>query len=256
MSTADDDLALPSRATKEMSISLLGQHDFSAVLWDWDGVLVDSRRNFYGAYEMVLREAGIATTPREIFLREGEPTPVLLRAIFDGHHIQVDDDKIKELVIRRRKYDASIGGRKLFPAVPRLLQRVRRAGCRNGLVTGSSKKSLHSVLQTEQARWFDTIVTADDVTKGKPDPEPFLRATQTLQTDPQECLVIENAPFGIEAARSAGCAVVAICSTLSKDDLKHANWVANNHDGLEALLFGGVPRNDLVQTSPASGDSP
>jgi len=239
MSNACDNAEFPAK--DEMTISLLEQRDFSVVLWDWDGVLVDSGRNFYGAYEMVLREEGIAVTPREIFLREGEPTPVLLRAIFDRHHVRVDDDKIKDLVIRRREYDTRVGERKLFPAVPRLLSRLRRAGCRNGLVTGSSRRSLQRVLQPEQTRWFDIIVTADDVAQGKPNPEPFLRATQVLQADPDSCVVIENAPFGIEAARKAGCAVVALCSTLSKEDLTHANWVVNNHDELEMLLFQCAP---------------
>ena len=224
-------------AINQMSISQLAQHCFSVVLWDWDGVLVDSGRSFYGAYEMVLREEGIRTTPREIFLREGEPTPVLLRAIFDRHHVRVDDDKIRDLVIRRREYDIRIGERKLFPAIPRLLSRLRHVGCRNGLVTGSSRKSLHSVLQPEEARWFDIIVTADDVARGKPNPEPFLRATQLLQADPASCVVIENAPFGIEAARAAGCAVIGLCTTLSKEDLSEANWVVNDHDELEMLLF-------------------
>ena len=63
----------------------LEQHGFSAVLWDWDGVLVDSGYNFYRAYEMVFRDEGIVTSPREIYLREGEPTPRLLKAIFDRH---------------------------------------------------------------------------------------------------------------------------------------------------------------------------
>jgi len=233
-----------SPAASESKRSLVSSRDFSVALWDWDGVLVDSRRNFYGAYEKVLKEEGIVTTPREIFLREGEPTPILLRAIFDRHHIDVDEHKIRELVVRRREYDFGLGERKLFSTVPRLLPRLRHAGWRNGLVTGSSKASLHNVLQPEQARWFDIIVTADDVERGKPDPEPFLRAMQALQTEPKGCVVIENAPFGIQSARAAGCSVIAICSTLSREDLSEADYVVNDHHELEALLFGDVPRSD------------
>jgi len=244
---SDDDLALPSPVANQACISLLAARKFSVVLWDWDGVLVDSRCNFYGAYERVLRDQGIATTPREIFLREGEATPVLLRAIFDKYQIFVSDDKIRELVMRRREYDFGLGERKLFSAVPRLLRTLRNSGYRNGLVTGSSKESLHKVLQPEQARWFDTIVTADDVVHGKPDPEPFLSAMQTLHAEPKACVVIENAPFGIQAARAAGCAVLAICSTLSRDDLSGADCVVRNHDELEALLFGdAAPSGSLT----------
>lgn len=239
-----DDVTFLSPTASEISISLASSRNLPVASWDWDGVLVDSRRNFYGAYERVLREKGIVTTPREILLREGEPTPILLRAIFDGHDINVDDHKIRELVVRRREYDFGLGKRKLFPAVPRLLRRLRYAGWRNGLVTGSSKKSLHKVLQPEQAGWFDIIVTADDVKRGKPDPEPFLRAMQALRTEPKACVVVENAPFGIHSARAAGCSVIAICRTLSREDLSEADYVVNDHNELEALLFGDVPRSD------------
>ena len=247
-----EDTALACR-TSDVGISLLAAHGLSVVLWDWDGVLVDSRRNFYEAYERVLREEGIVTTPREIFLREGEPTPILLRAIFNRHHIGVDDEKIRQLVVRRREYDIGMGERKIFSTVPRLLRRLRDSGCRNGLVTGSSKKSLHKVLGPEQAQWFDVIVTADDVEHGKPDPEPFLSAIETLQAEPKACLVTENAPFGIQAAHAAGCAEIAICSTLSKEDLNEADWVVQDHDELEALLFGDGPRSNSL--TPLLGNS-
>ena len=147
-----------------------GAARLSAVLWDWDGVLVDSGYNFYRAYEMVFRDEGIVTSPREIYLREGEPTPRLLKAIFDRHHVRIDDAKIGDLVIRRREYDAGLAERRLFRSVPRLVQRLRQVGCRLGMVTGSSRNSLVRVLTEEQARWFDVIITADDALRGKPRP--------------------------------------------------------------------------------------
>jgi beta-phosphoglucomutase len=256
MSQAEDrDVTADLCMENGMGTCLLAEHRFRFVLWDWDGVLVDSRDNFYRAYEMVLREQGITTTPREIFLREGKPTPVLLRAVFEAHDIPFDEDKIEELVVRRREYDIQIGGRELFPSVPRLLQRLRDAGCRNGLVTGSSKSSLLRVLQPEQAPWFDVMVTADDVERGKPNPEPFLRAMRALETEPEACIVIENAPFGIEAARAAGCAVAAVCTTLSREDLSRANWVVKNHDELEILLFGDIAPDTEQKISFVSGES-
>jgi len=249
----DDAAALPSPAASQASTSLLAAREFSVILWDWDGVLVDSRRNFYGAYEKVLREEGVVTSPREIFLREGEPTPVLLRAIFDNHHVGISDDKIRELVVRRREYDFGLGERRFFSVVPHLLRELRNSGFRNGLVTGSSKESLHKILQPAQERWFDVIVTADDVARGKPDPEPFLSAMRTLQVKPRACVVIENAPFGIQAAHAAGCAVIAICSTLSREDLSEADFVVQNHEELEALLFGVVLRSGSL--TPIWGNS-
>ncbi len=231
------------------------EHGFAAVLWDWDGVLVDSGYNFYRAYEMVLRDGGIVTTPREIYLREGEPTARLLKVIFDQHHVPIDDAKIGELVVRRREYDAGLAERRLFPSVPRLVCRLRQAGCRVGMVTGSSRKSLERVLTEAQARWFDVIITADDALRGKPDPEPFLLATGALKIKPEQSIVIENAPFGIEAARAAGCAVAAICTTLPKADLDQANWIVNDHEELEVPLFGNMAQDAAERMSSVSGDS-
>lgn len=243
------------RQKSDPSLPFLEQRGFAAVLWDWDGVLVDSGYNFYHTYEMVLRDEGIVTTPREIYLREGEPTPRLLKAIFDQYHVPIDDAKIKELVVRRREYDAGLAERRLFPSVPRLVHRLRQAGCRVGMVTGSSRRSIERVLTEAQARWFDVIITADDTLRGKPDPEPFLLATRALKAKPEECIVIENAPFGIEAARNAGCAVAAICTTLSKEYLGRANWIVKDHEELEALFWGDTQLDADEEISSVSGDS-
>jgi beta-phosphoglucomutase len=243
-----------SRQKSDPGLPFFEQHGFIAVLWDWDGVLVDSGYNFYHAYEMVLRDEGILTNPREIYLREGEPTPRLLRAIFDRHNVPIDDARIKELVVRRREYDAGLAERKLFPSVPRLVRRLRNAACRMGVVTGSSRNSLERVLTQDQVPWFDAIITADDAVRGKPDPEPFLLAVRALKIEPEKCIVIENAPFGIEAARSAGCSVAALCTTLPEEDLRRANWIVKDHEELEVLLLRDTPL-DAEKMSSVFGDS-
>ncbi len=235
--------------------SFLEQHGVHAVFWDWDGVLVNSVYNFYHAYQMVLQDEGIRTNPREIYLREGEPTPCLLRAIFDQHNFVVADDKIKRMVARRREYDAMLGPRKLFPAVPRLVRRLTQAGCRMGMVTGSSRESLENVLTQEQAGWFEVIVTADEVAHGKPAPDAFLTAIRALNIEAGQCIVVENAPFGIQAARAAGCAVVAICTTLTKADLSHADWIVSDHEELEVLLLSDTSQNRNEKIGSISGES-
>jgi len=121
------------------------------------------------------------------------------------------------------------------------------------MVTGSSKKSVKRVLTEDHALCFDVMITADDVQRAKPDPEPCLLAAHALKVDPKKCLVIENAPFGIEAALSAGCSVVAICTTLSAEDLSSAHWIVKNHDELETLLFGEYERPEHQEPIPSTG---
>jgi len=213
-------------------------HGFRALLFDWDGVLVDSGENYYRAYEMVLRDVGVSTTPREIYLRQGQPTPQVLAAILKNRGLVADESRIRELVERRREYDFALGERKFFAGICDVVQRLRDGGYRIGMVTGSSRKSIQRLLNRELERLFDVVITADDVALPKPDPQPFTFAASTLGLAPERCLVIENAPFGIEAARAAGCPIVGICTTLPPEDLSHADWVVQNHDELMQLLAG------------------
>ena len=210
--------------------------DVAAVIFDWDGVLVDSGRNYYRAYELVLQEIGITITPREIYLREGQPTPQLISTLCAERRIPITDAKVKELVQRRREHDIALGPRSFFPGIWDFLGRLRSSGCKLGMVTGSSGRSVELVLTPERERWFNAVVTADDVTQPKPDPQPFLRAAEVMGVEPSTCAVVENAPFGVRAARAAGCRVVAIRTTLGPEDLHEADFGVSDHRELE-LLF-------------------
>jgi beta-phosphoglucomutase len=222
--------------SRRLEFPFLKQHEYHALVFDWDGVLVDSGANYYRAYEMVLQDAGVETTPREIYLREGQPTPQVLAEILELHGATVSRTKIQELVERRREYDIALGDRKFFPGIWEFVQRLRQAGYRTGMVTGSSRKSVNRVLTPALEKSFDVVITADDVVHPKPHPQPFLLAASALGIEGAKCLVIENAPFGIRSAREAGCSVVAICTTLPAQYLSTADWVVQNHDDLQALL--------------------
>jgi len=208
----------------------------AALLFDWDGVLVDSSRNYFRAYELVLQEVGITTTPREIYSREGQPTPQVIAAICADRGIKLTDIQVNALVQRRREHDRALGQRNFYPGMLELLQQLRRSGRKLAMVTGSSRKSVETVLRAEEAQHFDAIITADDVRRPKPDPEPFLRAAEMLGVQPSRCVVVENAPFGVAAARAAGCRVIAICTTLGREDLGGANWIIKNHEELLSVL--------------------
>lgn len=207
-----------------------------AVLFDWDGVLVDSSRNYFRAYELALQEVGISTTPREIYLREGQPTPQVIAAICADRGIAITDEQVNRLVQRRREHDRALGPRSFYPAMLGLLDHLRESGRKLAMVTGSSRKSVEAVLAPREAEHFDAIITADDVTRPKPYAEPFLRAAQMLGVAPSRCMVVENAPFGVTAARAAGCRVIAICTTLDSGDLCDADWIVKNHKELQTLL--------------------
>jgi len=82
---------------------------------------------------------------------------------------------------------------------------------------------------------FKVVITCNDVEHGKPDPEPYLKALDLLQVSPQESLVIENAPLGIQSAKSAGIQVCALATSLPKEELTTADYLCRNHTELFAL---------------------
>ena len=248
----------PGRGTQDLqakcdghspaSVPFCDRNQFQAVVFDCDGVVVDSRENYLRAYEMVLSEAGVKVTPREIYLREGQPTPQLLSALLNLRRISVTETQIREMVERRRVYDAAVGPREFFPTIRDLFLTLRASGRKLGMVTGSSRRSVNLVLTPERSRWFDVVITADDVERSKPDPQPFILAAEGLAVDPKHCLVIENAPFGIKAAHLAGCRTIGICTTLEPEDLQEADWIVRNHDELARLLAARVDDHSPMQT--------
>jgi beta-phosphoglucomutase len=83
---------------------------------------------------------------------------------------------------------------------------------------------------------FDTVVAGDCINKGKPDPEPYLVAANNLKVNLKDCLVIENAPYGIKAAKSAGMTCYAIATSLSKEYLCRADKIFETHEGLYKMV--------------------
>jgi HAD superfamily hydrolase (TIGR01509 family) len=99
----------------------------------------------------------------------------------------------------------------LLPGAGELLAEVRTAGIPHALVTSSERPIMDAVL-LQLGVSFGATVCADDVTRGKPDPEPYLRAAALLRADPRHCVALEDSPNGVAAAEAAGCRMVAVPS--------------------------------------------
>jgi beta-phosphoglucomutase len=222
--------------TTDISFSFCRRQGIRAVIFDWDGVVVDSGQASVEAYQRIFREVGIELDQRAIRLREGQPTPELITSLLKQQGSSVTADELRSMVERRRSYDLESGKRRIFPSMFDLIHRLRGAGFQTAVVTGSSRPSLSRLLTPGLASDLDVLVCAGDVKRPKPDPEPFLLAASRLQISPAQCVVVENAPFGIQAALSAGCRVIGLCTTLSEEDLNGAHWIVRNHAELERLL--------------------
>jgi beta-phosphoglucomutase len=97
-------------------------------------------------------------------------------------------------------------------------------------------------LSEEQQRHFDFIITGDEVPRAKPCPDPYLAAARQLGLRPDECVVVENAPLGIEAAKNAGMYCVAVETTLGKEYLQAADCLVHKIDDVPGILKAGRPQ--------------
>jgi len=211
-----------------------------AVLFDFDGVLADSERLHYEALVCVLRGMGFDLSWEE-FKQGciGVPDRDAVRWALKRNG--VDDEKLTEEVLRRKTqiYDAWLPERL---KVAEGMADVVRALAQNfflAIASGSLRHQIEAVLQREGVReFFPVIVGCEDYDRGKPDPTPFLLAMERLNEfaspplRPHECLVLEDSPPGIQAARRAGMRCIAVRSYYDDEALKDADFIIDDLKGL------------------------
>ncbi|MGW2148021.1 HAD family hydrolase [Nonomuraea bangladeshensis] len=184
-----------------------------AVFFDMDGLLVDSERVWLEIETGVMARLGAAWTPEhQAHLVGGS----MERTI--DYMLAVSGAEVPPGTVRSWMVDGMVArlsaGVELMPGAVELLDAVRAEGVPAGLVTSSLGEIAGAVLKVVGRERFDVIVTADDVTHTKPDPEPYLAAARLLGVEPVRCVVLEDSPSGVAAATAAGCAVVAVPSIL------------------------------------------
>ena len=184
-----------------------------AVIWDVDGTLVDTAAEHFAAWQH-LAELIDKPFSRDDFDRTfGWRNPEILRMLFDENY---SDEQVDELATRKEtmyRERVKAGAVRLLPGVGRLLREFREAGWPRAVGSSAPKANLDLLLASAGvADYFGAVVSGDDVSRGKPDPEVFLRGAEQLGVEPGECVVLEDAEAGVKAAKAAGMACVAVVS--------------------------------------------
>jgi beta-phosphoglucomutase len=172
------------------------------VIFDLDGVLVDSMPDHYKAWKMAFKEiTDIEVDERMIYLLEGMRGNDLVKKIFEQKNY--DDYSIAQKVNERKnQIFKDILTPRTFDGVKELIDRLK---CTKAVVSGSARKDVEVLIdRTFGKNNFDVIITADDIDRGKPDPIAFITALNRMKIDTAEAIVVENAPLGVEAAIKAG----------------------------------------------------
>lgn len=191
--------------------------EYDAVLFDMDGTLVDSTPSVVRSWLRLAEENGIAPADLQAAAGHGRPARDIVADLFEPSGREQALARITEL--ETTDVDGVV-------ALPGAEQALAACGPLGAIVTSCSAGLAVARQRAAGIRVPEVVVTADDVTRGKPDPEPFLLAARILGVDPARCLVVEDAPAGLRAGRAAGMTTLAVTTThaaaeLGGDGLAH-----------------------------------
>ncbi|MCX5708462.1 MAG: HAD family phosphatase [Candidatus Omnitrophica bacterium] len=209
---------------------------FRAIIFDMDGVIVDSMPYHYLAWYEALMPYGIRVSCFDVYSKEGERWEKTLRELFLRSGIKVSDKLFKKIFLSRKKIFRKYFKRFIFPGAQEFLVCLKNKGYLLGLVTGTPEAEIKKILPSSIKVLFDCIIAGDKVKKGKPDPEPYLRAAKALKTKAGLCAVVENAPLGIESAKRAGMFCIALTTSLPRQYLSRADALADRLDEITAAV--------------------
>jgi beta-phosphoglucomutase len=195
------------------------------VLFDLDGVIVDTLHYHYLAWKHMFKQRGGAVCKHTVLLHEGRSSREILPILMEQSGVSIPAEQWDEFIEQKRAYYRSIVRVKQYPKAFAVIDELKKRGFKVALVTACALKNMQHALRSDQQAHFDFTITGDEVPRAKPFPDPYLAASGRLGIQPEQCLVVENAPLGIEAARSAGMYCVAIETTLGREYLASADCI-------------------------------
>ncbi len=190
-----------------------------AVIFDMDGVLLDSGAHHRDAWRQLLADLGVEPAPDFWRRTIGRPAEEAVVQLLDR---PVPPAEAAALARRKREHYARLAARGMLPVAgaPAFLETLAVESVPRAVATSASRHDVDALLtEIGVRRYFEVIVTADDVRWGKPNPEVYLRAAEGLGLSPKGCLVFEDSVVGVHAARNAGMRVIGLTTAHSVREL-------------------------------------
>lgn len=195
-------------------------------IFDWDGVIVDSSRAHERSWELLAKEEARDLPKNHFGEGFGRKNNFIIPEILKWTH---DSLEVERLSKRKEELYRDVLGEmeiRLLPGVQDLLNHFDREKIPCVIGSSTEKKNIQVLLEKLKMRsHFQGIIAAEDVIQGKPNPEVFLKAAQLISVEPEYCVVFEDAPSGVAAAKAGGMRAVGVCTHHSKDKLKRADKI-------------------------------
>lgn len=215
--------------------------NYPAVCFDMDGVIVDSESTHKLAFQMTLSDIGITLTDKDYdHYFAGKTDEKGYINYYSSLHQSLSRAELEKLLSHKSQYYLSLASSSLkaYETTVQVIKELSHTH-RLALVTGSSKPEVATALASlDLMRHFPVIVTADDVTFSKPHPEGYLQAATLLNRPPHECIVVEDSPSGVAAAKNAGMYCIGLTTTHLAAALSNADITTKM---LNSSLFTAIP---------------
>jgi HAD superfamily hydrolase (TIGR01509 family) len=194
------------------------------VLFDWDGTLADTRKVILTSFQKALESINVTTEPEFIERQIGTGAAQTFKEILRKAGKPHDDTIVKHLIEKKVEAEVNLADNvNLFPGTKELLKALQ-GKVKLALASMNNQIVIDDLLnKTHIEDCFNAVVAVEEVKKFKPDPEIFLKAAAKLHLNPEECVVIEDSIFGVQAAKNGGMACIAVLTGVySKSELEKA----------------------------------
>lgn len=203
---------------------------YKGILFDFDGVLADTMDDNFAAWRAIFAEYNVSLNARDFFPLEGMPVEEMAQELCRIGNC--DTALAREITLKKDEYYRAHHTFSFYEGVEKFVDALVVRSIPRGIVSGGRLERLQATAPQSFLKKFNVIITGAQAGKGKPHPDPYLAGAKAIDCAPHECIVVENAPLGVQAAKSAGCYCIAIASTVNKELLARADVVIHEFQEL------------------------
>jgi len=212
-----------------------------AVIWDLDGVIIDSAQEHLKAWQRLARETGVTFTEEQFWSTFGQRNDAIIPTVWGAH----PPERVRELADQKEAYFREFVRETAapLPGAIELLSALHDAGYAQALASSTPMANIQLISDVlGLRRYLSVLVSGETVPHGKPAPDVFLKAAEELKVEPTKCLVIEDAVAGVEAAHAGGMRCIAVAGERDLPGLRKAEMVVRDLREVTVARIRQLPR--------------